>query len=140
MQRDLKKFDIREEVKEAIVVTNNDVAKLNRKQLYEGQTANGTPIQPAYTWRTVFYKNIKGQPSDRVTLKDKGDFYNSIKVNVKTDTFDIIATDYKSDALHNKYGKSILGMTDVNRTQYIQQSFFPELQNRITSKLGYKFG
>ena len=128
------------EVRSSIEETSEDISNFNRKQLFEGTRSTGTEIKPFYSPYTILLKDQKGQPTDRVTLKDTGDFYNSIQVDVKTDSYDIIATDYKYDKLANKYGKTILGLNVNNKTQYIFYSFFPALRERITKKLEVKFG
>ena len=67
-----------------------------------------------YTPKTIELKEIKGQPTNRVTLRDTGDFYASFKIITEPDKFTIIATDYKTDGLIRKYGRQILGLTDEN--------------------------
>ena len=56
-----------------------------QKQIFAGQKSDGSIIRPAYSPATVRLKIRKGQPDDRVTLKDKGDFYKSIKPMVPED-------------------------------------------------------
>lgn len=140
MQRRLKVFDIHEEVKESIFDTGEDVADFNRKQLFEGIRSTGSEIKPAYAPLTVLIKDQKGQPTDRVTLKDTGDFYESIGINVESDLLEISASDEKTDDLIKKYGNRILGLTKESRSEYVAYSFFPALRERITKKLGFKFG
>jgi hypothetical protein len=87
------------------------VLDLNREeQLYEGKDAQGREIRPKYTPFTVSIKRIKGQPTDRVTLKDTGDFYQSFDIKYGPDYFEIIATDGKTKKLQRKYGPEVLGL------------------------------
>lgn len=139
MQRKLNRFDIRREVQDVIISTEKDITDLNRRQMFAGIRSSGTEIKPAYAPYTVLVKDQKGQPSDRVTLKDTGDFYDSMFVDVNSATFDIDASDPKTDALVKKYGVRIFGLTKESRGEYVNYSFFPELKNRITRKLGFKF-
>ena len=90
------------------------VLDLNRdEQLYdEGRDATGRTITPRYTPFTVSIKRIKGQPTDRVTLKDTGSFYRSFDIKYGPDYFEIIATDRKTKKLQKKYGDQILGLDD----------------------------
>jgi hypothetical protein len=55
----------------------------------------------------------KGQPTDRVTLKDTGDFYKSFDILFEDDGFEITADeniDYVPKLL-DTYGEDILGLT-----------------------------
>lgn len=135
LQRSLKGFDIREEVRQTIVETADNIAELNRGQMFIGKRADDSEILPTYSDLTIEIKDENGQPSDRVTLKDSGAFWASIKVNVATDTFEIMATDEKSDKLQKKYGTAVLGLSnDSKYEEYIPLYFMPELKKRIESK------
>ena len=91
--------------KEDLIIT------LNQNQLYYlGQDATGKAVNPKYAVRTVQYKVRVGQPADRVTLKDKGDFYQSMFVFFENDRFYIQADDEKVPLLVKKYGNDILGL------------------------------
>lgn len=140
MQRRLNRFDIQKEVRESIIQTEQSVADFNRQQLFAGIRATGTDITPAYAPYTVLIKDQKGQPTDRVTLKDTGQFYENIFVDVNSETFEIDSNDPKSDSLKKKYGNRIFGLTDESRGEYVQYHFFPALRDRITKNLGFKFG
>jgi len=140
MQRRLDRFDINKEVRETIEETAESVADFNRKQLFEGIRATGADIKPAYAPLTILIKDQKGQPTDRVTLKDTGAFYEGIFVDVNSESFDIDSTDEKSEALKAKYGERIFGLTPENKGEYAMFTFFPALRDKITKKLGFKFG
>jgi hypothetical protein len=138
LQRRLTAFNIYNEVRETIGETSGDITEFNRNQLFEGKRATGTEIKPEYAEFTILIKDQKGQPTDRVTLKDTGSFYESIFVDVNSETFDIYASDEKTEKLERKYGKTIFGLSKNNRSQYVQYTFFPELKKRIESKLKLK--
>jgi hypothetical protein len=60
-------------------------------------------------------KRKKGQPTDRVTLKDTGDFYSSFQVLPFKGGFIIDADPIKEDTnLFDRYGEDILGLNDEN--------------------------
>lgn len=87
----------------------------NRTNLYAGIGSDGDEIYPDYTNYTKDIKDQLQQPTNRVTLKDTGNFYKSIvlKFNAKSIFFD--ATDYKYPSLRRKYqadGNVLLGITD----------------------------
>lgn len=140
LHRSLKRFDLGVAVLMSIYATKEDVVNLNRSQLWKGITSDGRDIRPPYAPFTVLMKDQKGQPTDRVTLKDTGAFYDSIQVDVSSDSFTIDASDYKTDKLTDKYGKNIFGLTRISRAQYIEYSFFPALRSNIERKLLIKFG
>ncbi len=139
LQRRLNNFDIRQEVVEAIEETAETIADFNRKQLFAGIRSTGTEIKPAYAPVTVLIKDQKGQPTDRVTLKDTGDFYDSIDVDANSQTYELVANDAKADQLMDKYGNRILGLTKESRSEYVNYTLFPALKDRITRKIGFQF-
>ena len=84
-------------------------------QMYDGLDANGQPIQPAYTPFTVAIKKTKGQPTDRVTLKDTGSFYRKQFVRFHADHAVIDSKDKKAEDLKAKYGEDIFGLNEPSR-------------------------
>jgi hypothetical protein len=82
--------------------------------MFEGKRADGTSIEPPYSEVTRMIKRAKGQPVNRVTLKDEGDFHRSIQVEKQGGEFVMDATDFKTSRLVNKYGGNIFGFTDPN--------------------------
>jgi hypothetical protein len=75
----------------------------------------------------VQLKNEKNQPTDRVTLRDTGDFHKSIKVDADRTYFEIYATDWKTDDLKEKYGDEILGLTPENKAELIWGKLYPAM-------------
>ena len=68
-----------------------------------------------YAQFTTQIKKSKGQPTDRVTLKDTGDFYKSHKVVQWGNGFTITADTLKDDTdLIEVWGEKILYLTDEN--------------------------
>jgi len=139
MQRRLDKFEILQEVRLTIEETAETIADFNRKQLFAGKRSTGTDIKPEYAAFTILIKDQKGQPTDRVTLKDTGEFYEDIEVDVNSETFELISTNEKTEDLKAKYGQRILGLSDNNKSEYVEFTFFPALRARVTKKLGFKF-
>ena len=80
-----------------------------------------------YSPRTIEIKKAKGQPTDRVTLRDTGDFHSSFHVEVGPDRFEIKASDWKTEKLLKKYGMGILGLTQENLAELIWQYIYPDL-------------
>ena len=110
---------------EAYIVDMN-----SEEQLYEhGENALGVSIsdyQP-YSPITIQIKRSKGQPTNRVTLRDEGDFYRSFYIEAGADKFEIRANDWKTEHLQRKYGKDILGLNEANIELLIREYILPEL-------------
>lgn len=107
-------------------------------QLYElGVDRNGIDIfdNIPYTFITQEYKRSVGQPADRVTLRDTGDFHRSFKIQTLSDSFEIYATDIKTELLVAKYGDSIMGLTDENIALFAVDYVYPELLKRLKDRL-----
>ncbi len=87
------------------------------EQLFEGFDSTGrslVSIGGEYADSTKDRKRRKGQPINRVTLKDTGDFYRSFEVVVKNDSVVIkAATDVgEGYDLMQDWGVDLLGLTD----------------------------
>lgn len=138
LQRRLDAFNIRGEVVDIIADTGPEIVKLNQGQLSLGLRADGYAIEPSYSPFTIAEKKRKGQPYDKVTLKDTGAFWQSIFLgDVSIEKFDVDASDAKTDTLIKKYGGQILGLSaDSKNEEYIPNYFFPELKARVETKLG----
>ena len=89
--------------KECVESNVAEICELNSdKQLYEkGENALGVSIDTyrPYAPLTIEIKTMKGQPTDRVTLKDTGDFYESFFISADNEGFFIDATDWKRNEL-----------------------------------------
>jgi hypothetical protein len=141
MQRRLKGFELLEEVQEAVIETSKDIIILNQGQMSLGVRSDGTEITPTYSDITIMIKDEKGQESRWVTLHDKGDFWNNMFVDVGNSSYEVGSADAKAQSLEKKYGKKIFGLTkESKREEYIPIYLLPAVQERITKRLGFKFG
>lgn len=103
------------------------------EQLYEkGINRLGISIMDyrPYTPLTISIKREKGQPTNRVTLRDEGDFQSSFYLEVGDNQFEIKASDWKTDSLIRKYGREILGLTDENISILIRDYIYPDLLSK----------
>ena len=80
-----------------------------------------------YSPLTIAIKEEKGQPTNRVTLRDTGDFEASFFLEVGDKQFEIKASDFKTEDLIKKYGRQILGLTNENIAKLIWQYVYPDL-------------
>lgn len=97
-------------------------------QLFEkGIDSKGRKLKPPYTSFTKMIKRQKGQPIDKVTLRDTGEFHDSFFL--KTDKFPVefLAQDFKEQKLVEKYGIDIFGVTVSNRKEISQNYIKPQL-------------
>lgn len=115
------------------VIEDNDaeICDMNaQEQLYEqGINRLGVDISDyaPYSPITIDIKKLKGQPTNRVTLRDEGDFHRSFYV-VATDTsFEVKAKDAKAEHLLSKYGQQILGLTRENLMTLVHEYIYPNL-------------
>ena len=88
-----------------------------------------------YSPVTIAIKEAKGQPTNRVTLRDTGDFEASFFLEVGDKQFEIKASDFKTEDLIKKYGRQILGLTDENIAALIWQYIFPDLMKKAKNVL-----
>lgn len=108
------------------------------EQLYE-QGINRLGVEIAdyapYSPVTIAIKEAKGQPTNRVTLRDEGDFESSFFLEVGDKQFEIKASDFKTEDLIRKYGRQILGLTDENIAILIRQYIYPDLINEAKTQI-----
>lgn len=104
----------------AAIIEEHDyeIIEMNTQdQLYEqGITATGVSIMDyaPYSEVTIEYKKAKGDPYDRVTLRDEGDFYRSFYLQIDNEKFTFNAEDWKTRELLRQYGEEIMGLTQHN--------------------------
>lgn len=114
---------IRDYYKEIILILESlafDIADTNADQMFAGLRADDTEIEPAYKPFTIAIKKEKGQPTDRVTLKDTGEFHRSIFVKFEGDKIIIDSDSELRDKLVDKYGATIFGLTKQNKQALIR--------------------
>lgn len=108
------------------------------EQLYE-QGINRLGVEIAdyapYSPVTIAIKEAKGQPTNRVTLRNEGDFESSFFLEVGGKQFEIKASDFKTEDLIRKYGRQILGLTDENIAILIWQYIYPDLINEAKTQI-----
>lgn len=130
----VRKVDLDFETEESINDVRDVYVKEQREQLYTGKLSTGEPIEPEYSDQTVRSKKRKGQPFNRVTLKDTGEFYKNIFLDVREDIFVIDSADPKTDKLVEKYSEDIFGLNE-RRTNTFVKELEPVFINRIKKVL-----
>ena len=103
-----KEDDIIEEITKQKETQEFLIFVLQEQLFQSGEDGKGVPIG-MYSPFTITIKKRKGQPTDRVTLKDTGDFYNSYTIKPFNGGFIIDADGEKEDKnLFDIYGDDIL--------------------------------
>lgn len=107
-----------------------------QKQLYEkGEDSKGSIIRPAYRPSTIRIKRKKGQPTDRVTWKDTGVLYDSIRVEPKDDYVEITANTSYAKYLLKKYGDNVLGIQEELLKEFANKYLLIKLKENFDGKL-----
>lgn len=130
MANRLKRLQVQlpDAVGEMIAENGGVILDLQTEQLYAGKDSEGNDIQPPYSPFTVQIKRAKGQPTDRVTLKDEGDFYAGMFLSGgNRGQFAIGNRDQKTTKLTRKYGEEILGLNDNSLQRLIDDQIKPEI-------------
>ncbi len=101
------------EVKDLVIRLNTQGEKTS--QLFElGEDSLGDSLG-SYSPFTIEKKKKKGQPTNRITLKDTGEFYSSFNVVPYRGGFTIKANPIKEDSnLYDDFGADIIGLNETN--------------------------
>jgi len=141
--RRLKPVDIRQEVVDVLRETSPEIVKENQAQLGLGLLSTGKEIRNLKT-RSFFYsrgwgayRQSLGLQIEYFDLKVTGAFWRSINVNqISVQSFDIEASDPKTDSILDMFGEEILGLAPEQKGDYVRNTFAPALRNKIFQKVG----
>lgn len=110
------------------------IEMITQDQLYdlgiEGRSKEIMSYMP-YKPSTIKKKHKKGQPTNRVTLKDTGSFYRSLHIEFDSDGFYVTSTQDKSKYLLKKYGRTIFRLTDNNLKILLHDYIKPSLKEKM---------
>ncbi len=115
-------FDInKRQVSKDLIIFYNTIDQLFVKgENSLGQTLES--IRGGYSPATITIKIAKNQPTDHITLKDTGEFYDSWTVVVKINEIEILANPIKPGGtnLFEEWGDEIVGLNEENLEKYRQ--------------------
>lgn len=104
-----------EEMQDFIIDLNQ-----NDQLFTEGIDSEGVSLESIggeYSPFTILEKESKGLPTDRITLFDTGDFYDTFRIELQKSFFLIIANTIKDgEDLQTRWGDAILGLTDKSKS------------------------
>lgn len=110
------------------------IRMIAEEQLYDlGIEGKGVAIASYMPYRssTIKRKQKKGQPTDRVTLKDTGKLYASLRVECGSLGFYVTSSEDKAKYLLAKYGKTIFRLTDNNLKVLLNDYIRPSLKEKM---------
>ena len=99
---------------------------LNEKEIVSMNTGVTIRSYQPYSPVTISIKQKKGQPTNRVTLRDTEAFHKSFFVYADNKAVWFKATDKKAQKLYDKYGE-IFGLTVENRNKVAWDMLYPLL-------------
>ena len=107
------------------------------QQFDKGQDSNGVQFVPSYALSTKAIKRSKGQPTNRVTLKDTGNLYRSITIEANS-TNAIIKpnTDYFKYLVTHYSNNNILGIQDSAMQDFLNNYTIPEIAKNFRKIIG----
>ena len=132
--QNLRRISVEKIVARNLKNNEAELVDLNTSQLYSGVDANGQSLGE-YSPFTKELKQAKGQPTDRITLKDEGDFYDGFGLVRNDFPFLLTSSDSKTSELTQMYGEKIFGLTAENWKEYIQGILLPFVQDDFKAEI-----
>jgi len=133
--------ELRDNVKRVVKETFNEHKALiiqynaNEQMYNKGQDSKGSIIRPAYKPMTVRIKKQKGQPTNRVTLRDTGRFHKTLIVTPKEDYVEITSDVPYAKYLFKKYGSDVLGIQEELLKEFVIRYVVPNIKKEAEQKL-----
>ena len=101
-------------------------------QFDKGQDSQGIQFVPKYAFSTKVAKRRKGQPTDRVTLRDTGKLYGNIDIQAQTTQAIITANVEYFKYLITRYDKNtILGIQTEAMKDFLNEFTLPEIEKNF---------
>lgn len=134
-------LNIAQVIQDSVSETTEELKNYQQQQMFFGSDSEGQPIRrldgkyAVYAPLTEFIKAQKGQPFDRVTLRDTGSFYRGIQVRVQPGKVMISSMDEKQDSLIERYGATILGLNAEYSQIYSENDLKPLATRKIKEQI-----
>lgn len=103
---------------------------INKQLFREGIDGDGERLE-GYKRTTIRLKIRKGDPADRTTLRDEGDFYESIQIDAFSDRFEISSGVNYDKYILKRYGRNVLKITNENFREFMENYFINNLKQKI---------
>ena len=133
----LKSFNLEKAILQVVKDNANVAIDLNTdSQLFDkGIDSKGNLLPGPYAPFTIDIKGLKGQPTDRITLRDTRDFHDSFFIKANKFPVEIDATDSKTSELKSEWGDDIFGLTSDSLLE-LKSQILPDLQDKISKAIG----
>ena len=115
---------------DAVMDDAAQVVDANTAQLWEGRDASGSMLPLPYSPMTIAIKSAKGQPTDRITLKDTGEFHSGFFAQKVGNEVQLSSKDSKTPKLISEWGKDIFGL-DAKSREDLKPQFTHNILKRI---------
>ena len=106
---------------------------INKQLFREGIDGKGEKL-PGYRRTTIRLKISKGDPADRTTLRDSGEFYSHIQIDAFPDHFEIVSNVNYDKFILKRYGNDVLRITDENFREFMKNYYLPKLKDYVNNK------
>lgn len=137
----LEAVDVQEIAELAVLHNKKEYLDLNRDQLWFGITKTGDfiaappPYPYPYSKRTVREKELKGQPTDRVTLRDTQSMWDYMTLRIVGNSIMINSDVPYMQEIYDQYTEDIFGLFWESReifiTKYYQTTFVNLLKHSL---------
>lgn len=108
---------------------------ITEKQLFEeGIDGKGNRL-PGYVRTTIRIKISKGQPADRTTLRDTGDYHASFTIDAYDDRFEVKTNVDYDKYIVGRYGEDIMRVTIQNMREFLETYYKPNLIRYVNNKI-----
>lgn len=134
LNNNVQAFNLQNELDKIIIEVSPELVDANTEMLYSGIDAEGKSLGQ-YAPRTIEYKEKKGQPTDRITLKDTGEYYAGKEVVKTGDDYTIISTDPKNDKLVIDFGIEIDSIDKNRMGEITDDQLSPKLTDALQKVL-----
>lgn len=126
---------------------------MQKQQLIDGQTSEGTPITPSYTQDPFFKSSESAEryivmkerkfdiPSSSVRNRDTpnlyitGRFHSELGVEFQATQFKVYGLTPYASGIMSKYGDSIFNLSPDNREKLMREKVMPYIEEQIRSEI-----
>lgn len=141
LMNNLNAIDFNQVIELSVGDTKEELKNYQQQQMFYGKRSDGDNIQrldgkyEVYAPLTEYLKRRKGQPTDRVTLRDERDFYKGIIIKPTKNSVMITSTDLKTAKLVAQYGEEIFGLNEEYAGEYSSRDLAPVATKRIIDSI-----
>jgi hypothetical protein len=107
---------------------------INKQLFTQGIDGDGIKL-PGYKRTTIRIKIAKGDPVDRTTLRDKGEFYAHIRIDAFSDRFEVGSDVSHDKFIFKRYGLNVLKITNENIREFMNVYFLPNLKEYVSKQI-----